>query len=293
MAFLEFRPTTPLYHYCGAGGFDGITDRREIWLSDLQHANDPKELQLAEIADRALADLIENESDRPEWRVAYEQISVALKRLRSSFGMYSFSLSLQADKLPMWQEYTDRGRGYCIAFRPTAFNHMTLRVQKVTYEDPDRLKSIHDEIKSIAAPLVGHPYDFLQQVEPVTNLLCRITAVKEDSWRHENEVRLIFSSMAKPSDFERGASFQVGMFGEGKFPYPADPLLRERDGVQVPYFSKPFGRLRGGHWDASRAVQLVIIGPNNPRTVDEVATSLRIKGYQGFDVVKSRCAFRP
>jgi hypothetical protein len=141
--------------------------------------------------------------------------------------------------------------------------------------------------------LVGTAGDLLNQIEPVTNLLCRITAVKEDSWQHEDEVRLIFSSMAKPSDFEDGPSFPVGMFRDGGFVYPADPLLRERDGVQVPYFSKPFGRLRNGLWDPSGAIQSVIIGPNNRRSVDEVSKYLQIKGYRGFDVVRSRCSFRP
>jgi hypothetical protein len=144
MAFLEFRPTGPLYHYCGSMGFDGIIDSGAIWLSDLQHANDPKELQLAEIADRALGELIEKEITKPDWRMAYQRLSEVLNRLRPRFGMYSFSLSLRGDQLPMWQEYTDRGRGYCIAFRPTAFNYMTLRVQKVSYENPDSLFSIHD-----------------------------------------------------------------------------------------------------------------------------------------------------
>jgi len=106
-------------------------------------------------------------------------------------------------------------------------------------------------------------------------------------------VRLIFASMAKPSGFEGGPSFPVEMYGDGRFVYPADPLLRERDGVQIPYFSKPFGRLRGGVWNASGAIQSVIIGPNNPRTVDEVAAAMQMKGYQGVGVVRSRCAFRP
>jgi hypothetical protein len=270
-----------------------VTQSGAIWLSDLQHANDPKELQLGEIAEQVLSELIEKEVDRPDWQAAYNQISFRLNRLRPRFGVHSFSLSLKSDQLPMWQEYTDRGRGYCIGFRPTAFNHMPVRVQKVAYVNPTDLQAIYLEIEEIARPLVGHHDDFLKEIAQVTQLLCRITSVKDDSWEHENEVRLIFSSMARPNDFEGKPSLPVALLPDGTNVYPDDPLLRERDGIKVPYFAKPFGRMRAGVWSPSGAIGSVIIGPNNSRSEDEVAQYLSDKGYVNFNVSKSRCSFRP
>jgi hypothetical protein len=293
MAFLEYRPTSTLFHYCSALGFDGITESGSIWLTDLQHANDPKELQLAKIIEQVMSELLEKATDAPEWQAVYHQLRYRLERLRQRFGMYSFSLSLNGDRLPMWQEYTDRGRGYCIGFRASAFNHMPLRVQKVTYAAPTYLGSLHPEVERIAQPLVGHETDFIREVEPVTDLLSLITSVKDDTWEHEAEVRLIFSSMARPEDFDGGPLIPVGLLGDGTPIYPADPQLRKRDGLSVPYFSKPFGRVQQGKWDPSRSITRVTIGPNNSRSPSEVEAYLRKTGYRDFEVVKSRCAFRP
>lgn len=293
MAFLEYRPTSTLFHYCSALGFDGITGSGSIWLTDLQHANDPKELQLAEIIEQVMNELLDKASDLPEWQAVYRQLQYRLQRLRQRFGMYSFSLSLKGDQLPMWQEYTDRGRGFCIGFRGSAFNHMPLRVQKVTYATPSHLGSLHPEIERIAKPLVGHETDFIAEIGPMTELLSLITSVKDDTWAHEAEVRLIFSSMARPDDFDGEPPIPVSLLRDGTPVYPADPLLRMRDGLSVPYFSKPFGRMQQGTWDPSRSIARVIIGPNNNRSVSEVEAYLRRIGYRDFEVVTSRCAFRP
>jgi hypothetical protein len=293
MAFLQYRPISTLFHYCSAMGFDGITESGSIWLTDLQHANDPKELQLAEIIEQVMNELHDKAADMPERQAVYRQLQYRLQHLRQRFGMYSFSLSLSGDRLPMWQEYTDRGRGYCIGFRASAFNHMPLRVQKVAYATPAYLGSLHPEVERIAQPLVGHEADLLREIEPVTELLSLITSVKDDTWEHEAEVRLIFSSMARPDDFDGEPIIPIGLLGDGTPVYTADPQLRRRDGISVPYFSKPFGRVQQETWDHSRSITRVTIGPNNSHSPSEVEAYLRKTGYRDFEVVKSRCAFRP
>lgn len=127
----------------------------------------------------------------------------------------------------------------------------------------------------------------------MTNILALITSVKDDTWAHEDEVRLIFSSMAKPSDFEGGPMFPVSLLRDGTAVYPADPLVRDRNGSQVPYFMKPFSRFLSPAWDPSRAISHVLIGPNNDRSIEQISEYLRKKGYSDFEVTKSRCAFRP
>lgn len=293
MAFLEYQPISTLFHYCGAAGFEGILGSGSIWLSDLQHANDPKELQLAELITQVMDELVENETTASEVKATYAYLRSRLESLRARFGMYSFSLSLRGDQLPMWQEYTDRGRGYCIGFRGSAFNHMPLRVQRVKYVGSEYLGSIHSEVVEIVRPFVGHENDLIREIEPVTRLLTLITSVKDEAWAHEDEVRLIFSSMAKPADFDGKPTIPVGLLRDGTEVYPADPLTRDRNGLQVPYFEKPFGRMRASTWDSSRAISHVLVGPNNSRSIDEVTEDLRAKGYKDFQVSRSRCAFRP
>ncbi|MBB3138772.1 hypothetical protein FHS26_006551 [Rhizobium pisi] len=291
MAFYDYRPTSMLYHSCSAAGFAGITSNGSIWLSDLQYANDPKELQLAEIVDRVLMEVIREEA-LPQVRAAYAGMKVQLQTLRQRFWMHSFSLSLQSDKLPMWQEYTDRGRGYCIGFRPSAFDHMSLRVQRVRYVQSEHLGALHTAVAEIAAPLVGRQDDIALRIGAVTSLLSLITATKEDTWQHEDEVRLIFSSMSRPS-VDGKVNIPVGILRDGTEIPARDPLLRTRGDVEVPYFDMQFGRYRSGRWDPSGAIAEVIVGPNNTRTVDEVSDELRAKGYRGVKVIRSRCSFRP
>ncbi|MFS2180424.1 DUF2971 domain-containing protein [Rhizobium pisi] len=291
MAVYDYRPSSTLYHYCSAGGFEGITKNGSIWLSDLQFANDPKELQLAAIIENVMKELIRQERS-PKVRVTYASMKLQLERLRCRLWMYSFSLSQRADQLPMWQEYTDRGRGLCIGFKATAFDHMSLRIQRVKYVKPEHLESLHSAVAAIAAPFIGKENDFAVMLEPMTAVLGLITTTKDDTWQHEEEVRLIFSSMSRPS-LDGRVNIPVELLRDGSETYPRDPLFRSRDGMEVPYFSKQFGKYRAGRWDPNGAIDSVIIGPNNPRTVADVSDELRGKGYRGVTVTRSRCSFRP
>jgi hypothetical protein len=287
MAFLEYRPTTTLFHYCGPGSFDGITANGSLWLSDLQHANDPKELQLAAVLDTVISQLIAR-SNSPRERAAYASVKIDLSNMRNRFGMYSSSLSLKCDQLPMWQEYTDRGRGFVIGFRPSAFNDMPLRIQRVRYVAENYFDALHDDVSAIVAPLFGSHTDFVARIGPVTQLLTLITAVKDNSWQHEDEIRLLFSDMAKEP-----TGLPIGWLRDGTEVYTEAPQHRNRDGVDIPYFSKPFGRYRSRQWDTRGAISLVVLGPNNTSSIDDVSAKLKERGYRRFDVVRSRCAFRP
>lgn len=291
MAIYDYRPTSTLFHYCSTGSFDGITTNGSIWLSDLQFANDPKELQLAAIIEKVMTELTQEERS-PKVRATYASMKLQLEKLRRRLWMHSFSLSRKADQLPMWQEYTDRGRGFCIGFKATAFDHMSLRIQRVKYINSRHLETLHPAIAAIAAPFIGKENDFAVMLEPMTAVLGLITSAKDDTWQHEDEVRLIFSSMSRPA-LDGNLNIPVEILRDGTEVYPKDPLLRLRDGIEIPYFSKQFGRYRSGRWDASGAIECVIIGPNNPRTVTEVLDDLRAKGYRGVSVTRSRCSFRP
>ncbi len=210
------------------------------------------------------------EEKSSEVRTAYARMKVQLKTLRERLWMYSFSLSLKDDRLPMWQEYTDRGRGFCIGFRPTAFDDMSLRVQRVRYVKPERLSTLHAAIAEIAAPLVGRKDDFIELIGPVTALLSLVTATKDDTWGHEDEVRLIFSSMSRPS-LDGKVNIPVAMLRDGTEISAKDPLFRIRNDIQVPYFNMKFGRYRSEQWHPSGAIASVLIGPT---TLDQLTMFL-------------------
>ena len=292
MAFLEYQPRTPLFHYCGPGGFGGITQNGSIWLSDLRFANDPKELQLADVIEMLMRNLIEDSATSADLRSACEALVPRMRHFRDRWGLNSFSLSLKADQLPMWQEYTDRGRGFCIGFRATAFNHMPLRIQKVLYVSDGYFGTVGDRVKALLNPLIGQDYNEVEQILASSRITSLATSVKDHSWQHEEEIRLIFSSTTRPTDFEPGRTFPIGELPDGTAVFAQEPLYRDRDGSVVPYHVKPFGHLRAGRWDASRAIKTVILGPNNTRSTDDVTGDLLGYGYRDFEVIRSRCAFR-
>ena len=293
MAYLEYSPRTPLYHYTSELGFQGMATNGALWLTDLQYANDPKELQLAHAIPKIMEELSTRTQDEALQEV-YFKAANELIHVRSRFGLYSFSLSLKSDKLPMWQEYTDRGRGYCIQFRATTFNQMPLRIQRVKYVDPNYFNSLHTEIETLAKPLLGVRFRTVESIIKLTSFLTLMSSVKNDIWEHEDEVRLIFSSMATPKDFKAGETvFPVGLLPDGTGIAPEEPAHRERGGELVPYFSKQFGRYKNGTWDASRSFERIILGCNNERDEGEVEQQLRGLGYQSFTVERSNCLFKP
>lgn len=292
MAFLEYQPRTPLFHYCGSGAFDGITRNGSIWLSDLRFANDPKELQLADVIEMLTRNLIEDPATSANLRSACETLVPRIQRLRDRWGLNSFSLSLNADQLPMWQEYTERGRGFCIGFRATAFNQMPLRIQKVQYVSDGYFSGVRERVEALLNPLIGCEYDEIEQILAASRIMSLATSVKDHSWQHEEEIRLVFSSTTRPTDFEPGHIFPIGELPNGAAVYAQEPLYRDRDGSKVPYHVKPFGHLRAGRWDASGAIKTVILGPNNTRSTGEVTDDLFGYGYRDFEVIRSRCAFR-
>lgn len=193
----------------------------------------------------------------------------------------------------MWQEYTDRGSGYCIEFRGNAFDHMPLRIQRVKYVNADYFEKVRAEVELIVNSSITAEGDLFEDIILISKLFAMATSVKDRAWEHEQEVRLVFSSMVNVAEFGDGWIPPIAMLHDGSMVYPSDPLIRDRLGSEIPYFSMPFGRFRSSSWYPNRAIAGVIIGPNNCRTIDDVSNDLANRGFQNVNVAKSDCAFRP
>ena len=293
MAYQEFTPNSTLYHYCGAEAYEGITGTGKIWLTDLQHMNDPKELQLYSVILSILDMLSEDPAVEAGMRSACSYMSMALIRAKPRFGLHSFSLSMQKDSLPMWQEYTNRGRGYCIGFRATAFNYMPLRIQKVRYVSSSYFSSVKDEVIEILKPYVKYSGDISSTSIYSGELMALVTSIKNKVWSHEKEVRLCFSSLAKPNEIGLNGNIAVGELHDGTPVYAEEAKIRDRNGVKVPYHVKPFGRYKDGTWSPYGAIEKIVIGANNEHSVSTVRDRLTSLGYKGFNVIMSECEFHP
>ena len=299
MAFLEFRPSTPLFHYCSPEGFYGITKSGSIWLTDLQYLNDPRELQLVAEISNLMLELSESSQTPYGLKIAYKKLVPRLEGVRPDLGLYSFSLSLKGDQLPMWQEYTARGHGFCIAFRSTAFNDMSLRVQKVSYLSSSRANSISDRLEKLIQPLIGLDYkpnqiDYRtgEPISTIIRILCLASSTKDDSWEHEEEVRLVMSCSPSLSRNTSVRNLPIGLLPNGVPVIAENPLYRQRNAQQIPYHVRSFGRWRKDVWDQSGAISQVIVGCNNSSSTDEITKYMMELGYRNFEVTRSKRLFR-
>lgn len=137
MAYLEFKPTSPLYYYTDANGFEGIVRSKKLWLSDIKASNDPRELALGQ---KILSEAVEvyNSDDirGVSKRDMAEFLSDLLSFQRHS-TYYACCFGLAGDELPLWREYGGGGTGGSIGFRPTAVSSIPGRMQLVRYAEDD------------------------------------------------------------------------------------------------------------------------------------------------------------
>lgn len=292
MAYLQYKPTTTLFHYCGSRAFTGIIESGAIWMSDLRFANDPKELRLLSNLEHVLEQKALQTSCLPHHQAIYGALYQQIQKVRPKMGMCSFSLSLKSDQLPMWQEYTERGRGYCVGFKASAFNHMHLRVQKVAYVSPIYDNLIDAQVDQTLKPFLVSKTTAFDIPLISGELACLATSIKDQSWAHEQEVRLLFSSVARVQDIDARFLLRMGQSRNAQDLLPATPEYRERDGHSVPFHIRPFGKRSENGWIPFGAITEVIVGPNNTKSPKEVSLYLQERGYLNVKVRRSDCAFR-
>jgi hypothetical protein len=107
------RLTPPIFHYTDAGGFKGIIENDNIWLTERTHLNDPTELAygLKYALDRC--DQHVDVNDRLA-RVFFGSFQDGLARTLNAVGAYVTSFSLGGNVLSQWRRYADDGRGFCL-----------------------------------------------------------------------------------------------------------------------------------------------------------------------------------
>src|SRR5690606_24128154 len=135
MAYLEFLPTKPLYHYTSKDGFMGIIKSRNLWASDLSSSNDPRDVNLGiDTVKQILREIGNKEYPNTPLNV----ISNLSRKLAGYFAearCYMACFTPHNDDINMWREYGNDGEGYSIGFRPRAVTDMHGRIYSVRYID--------------------------------------------------------------------------------------------------------------------------------------------------------------
>jgi hypothetical protein len=113
--------TSTLYHYTDAGGLEGIMRSEELWLTSVQHLNDPTEFRYG--LGLAIEELDQVAKGRHKTVQLMCQIlrEVLINRVNLAFDFFVCCLSRDCDDLGQWRGYGDDGRGFSIGLNPRLF----------------------------------------------------------------------------------------------------------------------------------------------------------------------------
>ncbi|KQM32907.1 hypothetical protein ASF03_11280 [Rhizobium sp. Leaf68] len=292
MAYLEYVPTRTLYHYTSEIGLRGILSTREIWLSDLNSSNDPRELQLGLTTIQTVAEKIgRKEYSAQNARVLTQLIDKILKYYENS-SCYTACFTHKADNINMWREYSKNGEGYSVGFRPRAITDMHGRIYKSHYVDDTSDEDLYNLISEIVKPVEVHGSDIFKsaeiELEIATALISIVNSLKHRTWDYEEEVRLTFASNNEPPQLNIPMSISLN----GTEKKWSRHKIRGSDHEKIKYHALPFGKFSKDKNDHREAITEVIIGPNAVLSEADLRLLLLDNGYSNFSIKKSICAFR-
>jgi hypothetical protein len=108
---------SPVYHYTDAHGLEGIIRSEELWLTSIQHLNDPTELRYGLGLATEELDQIANDKHKAIQLMCHILKDVMIHRVHLAFDFFVCSLSRNGDDLGQWRGYGDDGRGFAIGLR--------------------------------------------------------------------------------------------------------------------------------------------------------------------------------
>jgi hypothetical protein len=293
MAYPEFLPRQTLHHYTSTDGLCAIAKSQCLRFSDLASANDPREIHLGrEKVFDALRSVLDDEYKAGKGA----NLLHLIKRLIAYFDgvqIFCCCLSMAGDALPMWNAYGANYSGVSIGFRPRAIMDITGRIQKVKYLNATNVGDFRSLALDIAAQLqtIHIPSEPEKWINAATSAICAATALKHNTWSHEDEVRLIYvQRRERPQD--ESAGIPISSSPDGKFVGWRQPSERPVGSETVKYFDFPFGRFEEGSYDPTSSIECVVIGPKCPLGANEVHELLKAHGFDDFTVRPSNCQIR-
>jgi Protein of unknown function (DUF2971) len=289
MAFLEYAPSSLLYHYTSEEGLKGIVGSGQLWLSDLSTSNDPRDIHLGIETVRRIVEGILSE---PSLSWKFFDVSKLTDNVIKYFNhsrCYTVCFTSHQDNISMWREYADAGRGFVIGFRPRAISDMHGRIYRVRYIDETSDDQIRSAILDVLdARLYSSNDDVFRAVSISTGLISIVASIKHNTWSYENEVRLTLAA----SDEPHPEGIPLSQYPDDTpFDWRASQA-RPRGNEEIRYHSLPFGRFSDGRNDPSSAISEIVVGPNSSWSDGDVRQLLETHGFSKFKILRSVCAFR-
>jgi hypothetical protein len=294
MTYQEFQVSTTSFHYTSEEGFRGIIESKKLWFSDLRSTNDPRELVLGLARIRPIAERIISER-KDEWNVAiYKSMLDRTLNTHKNTDFFSCCFSPFGDKLPMWQQYANAGKGLSIGFRPRALVDFPGRMQKISYvEGTDGDEDLYGIVLEMLSKLSNYKINLPieKEIDFSSEFLAKCTNTKHVTWEYENEIRCVYSQGRDWSDIA-ARHVPSSLMSDGSEYRPSSPLARKVNGKDVRYIAMPYGKYNSRQHDPSGSIELVIIGPHCALSPSEVEAILLGEGFERFKVIKSNCVWR-
>jgi hypothetical protein len=189
----------------------------------------------------------------------------------------------------MWKMYGSDLCGIAIGFRPTAITSMPGRIQKVRYLDENTPESFRQLVRDMASKFDPErsDTDVDYWLNAALSTFTAITALKHHTWEYEKEIRFIHAQSR-----ENFTGIPIAQLPNGAPLFWEKPLTRQRDEETVEYKSFDFGKFSKGHFDASRSIDKIILGPKCQFTRADIETLLSDNGFVDFSIEMSECQIR-
>lgn len=187
---IVFKPNSNqlIYHYCSGETFNAICTNKTIRLSDIFTMNDPLEMHWGySIWEKVATDV---------FPMVGKEFLDKIDNIIGIAGLHailiSASFSSNGHISTQWDEYGDKGKGYCIGFNANELLELPVQPLKIIYGEDQQKQAIKDTVMAIFE-MNKHPHYESDGAffEDVGTLAFALSSFKEPSYINEDEVRLI------------------------------------------------------------------------------------------------------
>lgn len=128
-----------IYHYCSPCAFEGIISGRELWLCNVEYANDPLKKKYF----LKLIDELSFDDENTKYQIKKE-----IEEIAGDFSLYSFSFLKNNDSLTGWRTYGKKGTGFAIGFVQSLRDkpELDLKYKDVIYDFDNQIHIIESFI---------------------------------------------------------------------------------------------------------------------------------------------------
>ena len=257
---------TLIYHYCSPSSFEGIISSRELWLSNVEYANDPLEKKYF----LKLIDELSFDDQNTKYQIKKE-----IEEIAGAFSLYSFSFLKNTDSLTGWRTYGKKGTGFAIGFAQALRDkpELDLKYKDVIYDFDNQIHIIESFVSKYIAKQNGAITIQEKADEMIRwnqDAVENLSIIKQHAYKDEEECRLIIQ-VQQQNILRKSVRFS---FSSDKF-FTYIPLK----------FSDVFPC-------SSQAIEKIIIGPNNIAKECDIQIFLENNGIENVIVEKSKVYMR-